>query len=236
MPIDTSFDFRSDAFGKDPDAYSTTLRSYHHLLWSKSLPSGMMFDLKTDKAGTYIYHISSLGEFSLTSDSVVPSFTRWKRLQHIITQFAEEENEAFRAIGYTIGGMMIFPGNVIDGQQTINGARGLTRNIADRFDLTLECIRRHYLDQESPLSQALARYGAFFELFGGFEGYVEFFLLKDLIAPNGTDIQFFMPFDDFTASAVPRDIAEYSDYRQRSVDFVHARNRRIYRYVVEHIA
>ncbi len=40
MLIDTSFDFRTDASGKDPDAYSPTLRQYHKLLWSKALPSG----------------------------------------------------------------------------------------------------------------------------------------------------------------------------------------------------
>ncbi|WP_442955268.1 DUF6994 family protein [Parasphingorhabdus sp.] len=38
MKIDTSFDFRRDAGGRDPDAYSATLRSYHrHLVrWRKS--------------------------------------------------------------------------------------------------------------------------------------------------------------------------------------------------------
>jgi hypothetical protein len=40
MTIDIAFDFRSDAGGKDPDVYSPTLRAYHKLLWSKSLPSG----------------------------------------------------------------------------------------------------------------------------------------------------------------------------------------------------
>jgi hypothetical protein len=47
------------------------------------------------------------------------------------------------AISYTIGGMMVFPGNAIDGKWTINQARGCLRKISDRFDLTLECIRRY---------------------------------------------------------------------------------------------
>jgi hypothetical protein len=38
--------------------------------------------------------------------------------------------------------------------------------------LTLECIRRHYLDEPSPLSDTLARYADFFGLFGDFAGYV----------------------------------------------------------------
>lgn len=235
MVIDTSFDFRADSFGKDPDAHSATLRRYHKLLWSKSLPNGKMFELTISKVGAYLYHSSSLGTFSLTSDSVIPSFTRWKRLQHIIMQFPEEENEAFRTIGYSIGGMMIFPSNVIDCLQTINGARGFTRQISDRFDLTLECIRRHYEGHESPLALTLARYGFFFDLFENFDGYVDFFLLRDLIEPNGRDIKFFTPFDDFATPAVPRNAAEYSDYRQRSMEFVCARNRRIDRYVAEQL-
>jgi len=43
--IDTSYDFRTDAGGKDPDLFSATLRRYHRKLWSKPLPSGAMFDL-----------------------------------------------------------------------------------------------------------------------------------------------------------------------------------------------
>ena len=48
--------------------------------------------------------------------------------------------------------------------------------IAGRFDLTVECIRGHYLDEPSPLSDTLARYADFFALFGDFDGYVDFFL------------------------------------------------------------
>ena len=177
MRIDTAYDVRTDAGGRDPDSHSATLRQYHRLLWSKQLPTGHMFELKEKVNGAYLYHQSDLGTFSLSSDSVIPSFTRWKSMKHITELFPEEENEAFRTIGYTIGGMMVFPGNRIDGKATINGARGFTRKIADRFDLTLECIRRHYLNQPSPLDDTLSRYGDFFALFGNFDGYVDHFLL-----------------------------------------------------------
>jgi hypothetical protein len=153
MRIDTKFDFRTDAAGKDPDLFSPTLRKYHHFLWSKPLPDGRPFNLNDSVLGAYLHHRSDLGEFVLSSDSVVPSYTRWKSMQHIVGLLSEEENEAFRATGYTIGGMMVFPANRIEGKQTINGARGFNRKIADRFDLTLECIRRHYLGQDSPLAE-----------------------------------------------------------------------------------
>ena len=51
MAIDTSFDFRTDAFGKDPDTFSATLRRYHKLLWSKPLSGGALFDLDDKTPG-----------------------------------------------------------------------------------------------------------------------------------------------------------------------------------------
>ncbi len=123
----------------------------------------------------YLHHRSALGEFSLSSDSVMQTFTRWPALKPITEQLPESENEAFMTIAYTIGAMMVFPGNQIDRKWTINQARGCNRSISDRFDLTLECIRRHYSGRGSPLSGTLSRYADFFALFGDFRGYVSFF-------------------------------------------------------------
>ena len=230
MLIDTSFDFRTDAPGKDPDAYSPTLRLYHKLLWGKVLPSGRLFDLNDTVRGTYLYHSSELGKFFLSSDSVVPTFTRWDSMRHITELFTEEENEAFRTIGYTIGGMMVFPGNRINGKRTINGERGCNGKIADRFDLTLECIRRHYLGQRSPLDQTLARYRDFFGLFEDFRGYVEFFMLQDLVTHDCSAVRFFMSFDNFKPPSKPTDGDTYKEYRRLSIEFIKARNCRIERY------
>jgi hypothetical protein len=226
MTIDTAFDFRTDANRKDPDSHSPTLRRYHRLLWSKPLPSGASFDLSDTTPGVYLHHRSSLGEFVLSSDSVMPTFTRWSALRPITEQFPEQENEEFRTIAYTIGAMMVFPGNRIDGKLNINGARGFYRQISDRFDLTLECIRRHYLNRESPLAATLSRYADFFALFGDFHGYVGFFLLDDLVT-NDFGVKFFMPFDDFRPPAVPKDVGTYKEYRSRSIDLIEARNDRI---------
>lgn len=43
MVIDTGFDVRTDAGGKDPDTYTPTLCRYHQLLWSKPVPRGIRF-------------------------------------------------------------------------------------------------------------------------------------------------------------------------------------------------
>lgn len=225
--IDTTFDFRTDAGGRDPDAHSPTLRRYHKNLWSKPLPSGQIFLLDDTTPGVYLRHRSDLGEFFLSSDSVMPTFTRWISLRPITGQIPEEDNEAFRTIGYTIGAMMVFPGNRIDGKMTINGARGFNRKIADRMDLTLECIRRHYRRASSPLGDTLGRYGDFFALFGDFRGYADFFLLQDLVTDDYSAIKFFMPFDDFRTASVPGDVDTYKEYRRLSIEFIKARNRRI---------
>jgi hypothetical protein len=224
--IDITFNFRSDTPpGGDPDADSPTLRRYHQLLWSKPLPSGAPFEL--DVTTGYLHHLSELGEFFLASDAVIQTFNRELRLAHIIDQIPEAEREAFHNIGYTIGGMMVFPGNRVGGKMTINGARGFHPKIKDRFDLTLECIRRHYVDEASPLSATLARYADFFGLFGDFAGYVDFFHLQDLVNEVTPTVKFFMPFEDFTASPLPGTLDAYLVYRQRAIEFIESRNRRI---------
>lgn len=235
MLIDTSFDFRTDTPGypkRDPDAYSPTLRRYHKLLWTKALPGGALFDLNDAKRGVYLHHCSPLGEFFLSSDSVIPTFTRWGFAKAHPELYSEEENEAFMAIAYTIGGMMVFPANRIDGKWTINQARGCLTKISDRLDLTLECIRRHYEGQSSPLDKTLARYHDFFALFETFSGYVHFFLLQDLVTDDCSAVTFFMPFDDFKTPSLPGDDGTYREYRRRSIEFIKARNRRIGRQAV----
>ena len=226
--IDTNFDFRSDTPpGKDPDALSPTLRSYHKLLWSKPLPSGVVFELIDTTAQVYLHHYSELGEFFLSSDTVVPSFTREHKIAHIINQIPADELVAFNTIGYTIGGMMVFPGNRIDRKMTINGGRGFHPRIKDRFDLTVECIRRHYSNGNSPLGVTLERYTDFFSLFEDFRGYVEFFLLQDMVAKDFSSVKFFLPFDDFNTSPLPASKEAYIAYKQHTIEFIKARNRRI---------
>jgi hypothetical protein len=226
--IDIDFDFRSDTPpGKDPDTHSPTLRRYHQLLWSKPLPRGAMFELDITTPGVYLHHLSTLGEFGLSSDAVIPTFRREPRLAPVLRQIPEAEREAFHRIGYTIGGMMVFPGERVGGKMTINGARGFHPRIKDRFDLTLECIRRHYLGEPSPLGATLARYADFFALFRGFAGYVDFFHLQDLVDDATAEIKFFMPFDDFSGAPVPESLDAYIAYRTRATEFIESRNQRI---------
>jgi hypothetical protein len=147
-------------------------------------------------------------------------------MQHIITQLPEAELEDALHRGYTIGGMILFPCVRVNGQ-TINQARGTNRKIEDRFDLTLECIRRHYVGGVSPLSGDLARYAPFFTLFSTFREYVDFFLLQDLVMSDYSTVRFWAPFDDFATSALPADLDAYLRYRTTMLTWIDARNRRI---------
>jgi hypothetical protein len=193
------------------------------------LPGGEFFELNDTTPGSYLHHRSAVGEFSLSSDAVIPTFKWVARIKELIPA---DELRAFNAIGYTIGGMMVFPGNRIDGRWTINQARGCTKQVADRFDLTLECIRRYYGNVESPLSDVLRRYARFFDLFRDFRGYVEFFLLQDLVSADFSTVRISEPFDDFVGSPIPDGgVDEYNAYKRSSIAFIEARNKRILAFV-----
>ena len=226
--IDITFDFRSDTPpGKDPDALSPTLRSYHKFLWSKPLPNGVLFELDDTKSNVYLYHQSEIGEFFLSSDSAIHTFSRWASMAHIINQLKQGEAEEFRRVGYSMGGMIIFPANRIEGKNTINVARGFHPLIKDRIDLTVECIRRYYKNEKSPLSEVLTRNADFFAIFSDFKGYVEFFLLQDLVTDDFSSIKFFITFEDFKTPVVPKTLDAYLSYKHLTIKFTNERNQRI---------
>lgn len=116
---------------------------------------------------------------------------------------------------------------------TINGARGMNRKIGDRFDLTLECIRRHYHGVESPLSDVLQRYSSFFALFEDFKGYVDFFLLEDLICDDYNAVNFYLPFCDFIGDPLPKDVDSYISYLIGVRNFASARTNRVLKWCSE---
>jgi hypothetical protein len=227
--IDTSFDVRADAGGGDPDSNSETLRRYHQQLWGKPLPSGAEFTLDRD-----LHHESALGEFWLSSDSIVHTYSEWTQpagLVEAIRQVPVAEITAFYDLACTVGAYLVFPMQVqVDGRwrRSINQSRGFHPQIRDRFDLTLECIRRLYAGTSSPLGDALAWYRNFFDLFGDFHGYVDHFLLNDLVAGDYASVRFWTDFADFGDAPLPmRSVAQYREYMRRSMDFIRARNERI---------
>tara|TARA_B100000989_G_scaffold295826_1_gene277668 strand:+ start:663 stop:1361 length:699 start_codon:yes stop_codon:yes gene_type:complete len=224
--IDILFNVYSDTpKNKDPDTNSPTLRKYHQILWSKVLPNGNLFeiDLSIPK---YLHHESDLGTFILSSDSICHTYSNSKAMKKIINKFPREDMKRFFTLASTIGAYIIFPAKRVDNKMTINGARGLNKSIKDRFDITLFCIRNFYENKASPLSEVFERYREFFELFDNFKGYVDFFLLNDLLNKDSS-IKFFLPFKGFHQNPLPENTEEYLNYKENVQSFINLRNDRI---------
>ena len=222
--IDIDFDFRQDSKCGDPDADSKKLYKAHKLLWSKELPNGKAFilEIKSDSYGKLIIQNNLCMNFS--SDRMCPHFDGIYN-NKFDGWLSDIEREELKYKVRTIGGHIIFPAVKKNGF-TINQARGISRIICDRFDLTLECIRRFYIDEECPLSKTLINYKDFFDLFIDFKGYIDFFHLQDFINQEG-QIIFSLPFDNFSRPPLPQTVDEYKQYKKHTVILMHKRNNRI---------
>lgn len=226
IEIDINFDFRKDSICGDPDTDSLKLYENHKFLWSKKLPIDRDFTLELFPIGGKFGRIllrSNLYD-NLSSDRMCPHFVG-KYKGKFDGWLSEDENEEFTHIVRTIGGHIIFPAHKKNGF-TINQARGINRKICDRFDLTLECIRRFYIGELSPLYDAIFRYEDFFMLFNNFNNYINFFLLQDFVDEN-YHVIFTLPFDNFERSPLPQNIEEYKFYKAKTTNLIKMRNNRI---------
>lgn len=143
----------------------------------------------------------------------------------------------------TIGGKIIFPKNG-SGCTSINPARNC--KLQDRFDFTLECIRRYYLGKCSRLTEtfSLEINQSFFNLFGngqsGFDNYVRFFFLDDLVSNDYKKVLYFINdidnqsnLSNFEHSITkhPYDNTLWFELYLNTLSFVKKRNIRIQKYL-----
>ena len=183
----------------DPDSKSKTLQKYHQLVWNRQLPNGEILDLKIRSDNNYLVWNS----ISFGSDSILASF-RYKKYESHLEQVASVVPdyklfiETFLRKAYTIGGTIIFPKN-----NSINRARGINPFICDRWDLTLECIRKYYNNEDSPLYNVLNDNREFFDLFVDFRGYVDFFFLQDCVSSDYKSVTFWIKNDSFKKYPLP---------------------------------
>lgn len=222
--LDLKYDVRTDSNGKDPDYASPTLKAYHKALWSKSLPNGQTMELESGR-GYYL----KWNNMYFGSDSIIVSFmhARYKLRELVegsIPNF-ESYRESYLKKSYTVAGSIIFPQT----RWSMNQARGCSRRISDRWDLTLECIRRFYAGENSPLDTALQRSKSFFELFVDFKGYVDFFLLQDCVDED-YNVRFWLDTPLFVNDPMPKSVESYLDWIKKELDFVEKRSIRIYDY------
>jgi hypothetical protein len=126
----------------------------------------------------------------------------------------------------------MYPRTQINRKNSFNQDRGKNPKIHDRFDLSLECIKRFYNDEDSPLRETIQRYNQFFQLFKDFKGYCEFYLLQDLIKNDDyKEINHFLPFNNFEENPIPKNVDEYKLYMNKATEFINNRNKRIQNYI-----
>ena len=221
--IDIHFDVQTDSNGNDPDYASKTLKTYHQALWSKPLPNGQMMQLKIEK------NCLKWGDMWFGCDSITASFLHWRfplkeYVEQHIPNFAEWKKDYWHKT-YTIGGSIIFPMH----RWSMNQARGCSVKVCDRWDLTLECIRRFYAGEPTPLDTALNKDREFFELFVDFKGYVDFFLLQDCVDQD-YNVKFSLDTPLFVSMPMPKTLDEYLKWIDLQVEFVEKKKKRIAEY------
>ena len=145
----------------------------------------------------------------------------------------------------TIGGFIVFPRVT----NSINTRRGnYTGVIKDRFDLTLECIRRayqygnFYKNDFNPLFGISEEEKEFFKMFGTFEKYIDFFLLNSwveedkehhfhvknlLFNENEIDKEKTLNDYDFSKEPLPQDENEWWTFYHNIMKRLDARNEQI---------
>jgi hypothetical protein len=242
--IDVNFDFTSDtkgfwegfwerndglgAGGADPDSKSKTLRLYSQLLWSRPLPNGEVMELEDGRSKFYL----KWKDFYFGNDSITASF-RYYRNRPLLEEVKKNVPDYHQFVEtylhrlYQIGGEVILPSSV----GGINQTRGFRAEIRDRWDLTLECIRRFYQGEASPLSDVLNKNKAFFELFVDFKGYVDFFFFQDLVDTNYASVKLWLDTPLFVKNPIPKTVDEYFDFLNKEIEFVESRNIRIRHYI-----
>lgn len=219
--IDIAFDFQTDTRDKKyPDSDSKTLRAYQQLLWSKPLPNGELMELGIEK-GFLKWRDMWFGSDSITASFLHGRFPLKDYVEQNIPNFAQWKKDYWHKT-YTIGGEIIFP--MV--RWSMNQARGCSVRICDRWDLTLECIRRFYLGEPTPIDKAFERSREFFKLFVDFKGYVDFFLLQDCVDEN-YNVKFWLNTPLFVSMPMPKNMEEYEIWINSQLNFVSKRAQRI---------
>lgn len=210
----------------DPDAKSPTARRYHQLLWSRQLPNGEVMQLEDGRSRYYL----KWNDIWFSSDSITTSFRNGRNkefIQKLRNEIPDYEGYVMDYLQrlYTIGGLMLLPSF----RWCLNQARGCHPRIADRWDLTLECIRRYYSGESSPLDKTMHHPTnvKFFNLFVDFRGFIDFFFLQDCVTSDYQKVVLWYDTPFFESNPIPRTIDSYRSFIDKELEFVDRRNNRI---------
>ena len=241
--IDVHFDFTKDctpnfwdgfwernsglgAGNSDPDSRSPMARRYHQLLWSRPLPNGEVMKLEDGRSKFYL----RWNELYFGSDSITATFRYYKnkdfleKVRKVVPEYESFVESYLRKL-YTIGGLMLFPSF----RMALNQSRGFNARISDRWDLTLECIRRYYHGESSPLDKCLNHptNQEFFNMFLDFKGFVDFFFLQDCVTEDYSKVIMWLDTPLFDTNPIPKTTEDYFDFINKELTFVEQRNKRI---------
>ena len=196
------------------------------------MPNGETMDLKTGRGPYYL----TWKDFRFGSDSIMVTF-RYSNYRYMIDQvrkkvpdYKQYYEDLIRRT-YTIGGTIIFPKH----PSSMNQNKGTNKLISDRWDLTLECIRKYYIGEESPLYDTIYKDRAFYDLFVDFKGYVDFFLLQDAVTEDYSETKNWCGDFSFVESGLPKTVEEYFTFIENELDFLEKRNTRIKEYSDDHL-
>ena len=223
---------------KDPDIFNIDLRDCQQWLYSRD-----KLCLHKGKNLEYDYlFLETPCYMRIASDCIINMNENYREYKQTNEQHLSNTSDYFRGLyqkyvdsAYTIGGEIIFPKRLY----SINVIRGQNTKIKDRFDLTLECIKRFYasIDNpddgiiDNPLYETLDQDRAFFSLFDGFRDYVNFFFLDDLVKNDNVKF-YFGEYDDdvFNHSALAWNQSEWEQMLENQLKFLDARNTRIHKF------
>ena len=198
----------------------------------KKLPNNDIMKLEEGYGANYLHW----KDFRFGSDSIINMYIHHKNdymhnlLKEVKKEIIDYDSfvEEYLRKGYTIGGEIIFPKK---GGFSINSKRGINKQIKDRFDLTIECIRRYYNNEYSPLTETFNMNKDFFDLFEDFKGYIDYFLLQDIVSEDYSKVKFFIEFDNFNRNPYPLDVKEWFELYNKQMEFLSKRNKRILQYI-----
>ena len=245
----------------DPDQKSKKLYRLHEFLCNLQ---GLKMSISENN---YCELVTDDKKIRLSSDSIMSIYWHWsgkgypyKNMQEIIEKISSElqrENEynkhdnpikefikSYLQKANTIGGFVVFPKHYLP---TVNTERGRSGKIRDRFDLTLECIRRayqygdFYCEDDNPLFGLPEEDKEFFRMFGSFENYIRFFCLDDWVDKKYTAVRDLMsengekplPKEGWSKEILPCDyeekkqVAKWWTFYENIMNRLDARNKQI---------
>ncbi len=141
-----------------------------------------------DHLGLRAWHLLlSPWHVRVSSDTIATTHSNYRRLgaAQLWEKLDENERTIFARSFYTIGCFIIFSTR----PQSLSQRRGRATTIADGLDLTLDCIRQHYLGRGRQPARRCADSGwRLLWLLGegpqGFATFIDFFHLQDLAYPD----------------------------------------------------